>query len=95
LVWLELALCVAVIVYAGVRLTRYGDAIADKTRLGGTWIGVVLIALVTSLPEVVVTVAAVRLGALDMAVGSLFGSNLKRAVKPPRTPRAPRFSWGC
>jgi cation:H+ antiporter len=31
---------------------------------------------VTSLPEAVVTVAAVRIGALDMAIGNLFGSNL-------------------
>jgi cation:H+ antiporter len=34
------------------------------------------VAFVTSLPELVVTVAALRLGAVDMAIGNLFGSNL-------------------
>lgn len=33
-------------------------------------------ALVTSLPELVVTYAAVRIGAVDMAIGDLLGSNL-------------------
>ena len=36
---------------AGVKLTYYGDAIAEKTGLGRTWVGVVLLASVTSLPE--------------------------------------------
>jgi cation:H+ antiporter len=74
-VWLELALCVAVIVYAGARLTRYGDAIADKTELGDTWIGVVLIALVTSLPELATGISSVAVvGVPDIAVGDVLGS---------------------
>jgi cation:H+ antiporter len=35
-----------------------------------------LIAGVTSLPELVAMIAAVRFGAYDMAVGNLFGSNV-------------------
>lgn len=60
---------------AGVRLTRYGDAIADKTGLGGTWIGVVLIASVTSLPELATGVSSVAVaGVPDIAVGDVLGS---------------------
>jgi cation:H+ antiporter len=74
-IWLQLALCVALIGVAGTRLTRYGDAIADKTGLGGTWIGVILIASVTSLPELATGISAVTVaGVPDIAVGDLLGS---------------------
>ena len=40
-----------VIVFAGVRLARYGDMLGEKSGLGRSWIGVVLLAATTSLPE--------------------------------------------
>ena len=43
---------------------------------GRTFIGTTLVAIVTSLPELVTTIAAIRIGADDMAIGNLFGSNL-------------------
>ncbi|MGE0643159.1 MAG: sodium:calcium antiporter [Nitrospira sp.] len=64
----------AVIVYAGTKLSRYGDQIADLTGLGGLWIGVVLMAGATSLPEVFTTVSASLLDAPDLAAGDLFGA---------------------
>jgi cation:H+ antiporter len=45
------------------------------TNLGGTFIGSTLVALTTSLPEVVTSAAAVRMGAFDLAVGNVLGSN--------------------
>ena len=65
-----------VVVLAGVHLARFGDAIAQRTRLGGLWIGAVLLAGATSLPELGTDISAVRLGALDLAVGDLFGSSM-------------------
>ncbi len=50
--------------------------IAELTGLGTTFIGTTLVAIVTSLPEMVTTIAAVRIGANDMAIGNLFGSNM-------------------
>ena len=47
--WLAFALCVLVITVAGAKLCHYGDIIADKTGLGGTWIGLVMVATVTNL----------------------------------------------
>ncbi len=38
--------------------------------------GTIFVAAATSLPEMVVTLSALRLGAVDLAVGNLFGSNL-------------------
>jgi cation:H+ antiporter len=65
-----------VIVACGVVLARTGDTIADRTKLSGVWVGSVLLALVTSLPEIVTDVAAVRLGVVDLAVGDLLGSSM-------------------
>ncbi len=57
--WGVFALSAAVIVYAGTRLTRYGDRIADLTGPGGLSIGVVLLESATSLPEIL-TAASCR-----------------------------------
>jgi len=56
-------------------LVRSGREIAEITGLGAGFIGTALLAIVTSLPEVATSIAAVRLGAYDLAVGNLFGSN--------------------
>jgi cation:H+ antiporter len=57
-------------------MVKSSASIAESTGLGTTFVGTTLVALVTSLPELVTTLAAVRLGADDMAIGNLFGSNL-------------------
>jgi cation:H+ antiporter len=44
--------------------------------LGTGFVGTALVALVTSLPELVTTITAIRLGVYDLAIGNLFGSNL-------------------
>jgi cation:H+ antiporter len=51
------------------------ERIAEETGVGTTFIGTSLVAITTSLPELVTAVASVRLGAFDLAVGNLFGSN--------------------
>lgn len=74
--WAIFLLSAAVIVYAGTKLSRYGDQIADLTGLGGLWIGVVLMASATSLPEIFTDVSAALMHAPDLAAGDLFGSNM-------------------
>jgi cation:H+ antiporter len=65
----------AVLVIVTPWLVRSSKEIAEITGLSTGFVGTALLALVTSLPELVTTIAAVRLGAFDMAVGNLFGSN--------------------
>ena len=73
--WLEFSLCAGLIAVAGTKLSRYGDIIADKTGLGGAWIGLVLMATVTSLPELVTGISSVALAdAPDIAVGNVLGA---------------------
>jgi cation:H+ antiporter len=75
LVWLKFLLCVAIILFAGMKLARYGDAIAEKTGLGRMWIGLVLIAAITSMPELVTGVSAAALVKLpDLTLGTILGS---------------------
>jgi cation:H+ antiporter len=66
----------AVIIAAATYLPHLGERIAELTGLGRTFVGSVFIALSTSLPEVVVSLGALRMGAVDIALGNLFGSNL-------------------
>jgi cation:H+ antiporter len=76
LVWLQFAFCIAVIFFAGRAVAKYGDIIAIRTGLGRIWVGVVLLALVTSLPELFTGISAVTLvGVPDLTVGNLFGAN--------------------
>lgn len=75
LVWIEFVICGAVIFFSGARLSRYGDVIAEKTRAGRTWIGVVLMASVTSLPELVTGISSVAIYRVpNIAVGDVLGS---------------------
>ncbi|MFZ0549121.1 MAG: hypothetical protein WAM60_26980 [Candidatus Promineifilaceae bacterium] len=50
--------------------------IAEITGLGDGFVGTALLSIVTSLPELLAALAAVRMGAFDLAVGNLFGSSV-------------------
>jgi len=73
---LGFGLATAVLVVVTPWLVRSSNEIAEITGLGAGFIGTTLLATVTSLPETVAVVAAARIGAYDMAVGNLFGSNV-------------------
>jgi cation:H+ antiporter len=75
MIWLQFAATALVIVFAGVRLARYGDVIGEKSGLGRSWIGVVLLAATTSLPELFTGFGATALAPLpDIALGDVLGS---------------------
>jgi cation:H+ antiporter len=72
--WLVFALSAACIIAAGSRLSRDGDTIAERTGLGGAWIGAILVAGATSLPELVTGLSAILQGEPNLAVGDIYGS---------------------
>lgn len=75
IVWIEFAVCMTLIGAAGSRLIRYGDVIASAAGLSRSWVGLILIATVTSLPELVTGLSAVTVvKAPDIAVGDALGS---------------------
>jgi cation:H+ antiporter len=74
-IWVQFAAIAIVIVLAGVRLARYGDVLGEKTGLGRSWIGVVLLAATTSLPELFTGFGSTALAPLpDIALGDVLGS---------------------
>src|SRR3972149_2157154 len=75
LIVFEFILCSAVIVYCGSNLSKYGDVIAEKTGLGRAWIGLVLMASVTSLPELITGISSVAIADVpDIALGDIMGA---------------------
>ena len=77
MIWIEFVICAVLIVTASIVLSRYGDVLAEKTGLGQAWVGGILLAGVTSLPELGSGVSAiVWLDAPNLAAGSILGSCL-------------------
>ena len=74
--WASLAVAAVVIILAGWYLTRSGQRIAAQTGLSESALGALLVAVFTSLPELVIAVSAVRQGALTLAVGGVLGGNV-------------------
>jgi cation:H+ antiporter len=56
-------------------LVEAADQLAKMSGLGQTFIGTTVVALATSLPELVSTIVAFRMGSPDLAIGNIFGSN--------------------
>jgi len=77
MIWVEFVVCAALIFWAGSLLSKYGDVIAEKTGLGRVWLGAILIAGVTSLPELASGISAVAwLNMPNLAAGAALGSSL-------------------
>ena len=66
----------AVVVAAAVFVPSAAHTIAVTTGLQDGFVGTVFVALSTSLPELAVSISAVRMRAIDLAVGNILGSNL-------------------
>ncbi len=77
ILWIQLGVAAAVILGASLFLAKSADVIAIKTGLGRSFVGVVLLATATSLPELGTGISAVTVvGEPDLALGGAFGSNL-------------------
>ncbi|MCH7873145.1 MAG: hypothetical protein IID33_15725, partial [Planctomycetes bacterium] len=81
-IWSRIALMATILVVASWWLARIGDVLSTHEikmigrPLGATFVGACFLALATSLPEIVTSITAVRLGKLDLALGNIFGSNM-------------------
>ena len=70
------AVVAAAVVVAALWLPSLGAELARETGLGEAFVGSLFIAITTSLPEIVVSMTAVRIGAVDLGIGNVLGSNL-------------------
>ncbi len=74
--WFQFGISAALIFASAPVMTLSVKQIADATGVAQTFLGAALLAVTTSLPELVASIASLRIGAYDMAVGNLFGSNV-------------------
>ena len=74
-IWCQFVLCAMLIGVAGYQLSHYGDVIARRTGMSGSWVGLALLATVTSLPELATGISSVTVAnAPNLAVGDALGS---------------------
>ncbi len=75
MLWLQFIIASAFIVYSGFKIAKYGDVIAEKTGIGKAWVGLILMASITSLPELITGISSVTIvGVPDIALGDIMGS---------------------
>lgn len=71
--FLIFALCAAVVWFAGARLAYLADVLADRYLLAKSLVGLLMLSLATSLPEVATTLSAAVSQAQDLVLNNLFG----------------------
>lgn len=74
--WLRFGASALLVLAAGSGLPGVAQGLAQVLGLSSSFVGTVFMAVATALPEMAVTLSALRLGALDLALGNLLGSNL-------------------
>jgi cation:H+ antiporter len=77
MIWVQFLVCAVLVVVVGTILSRYADILAEKTGLGRSWVGAILLAGATSLPELTTGISAVTVvGDVNLATGGILGSCL-------------------
>ncbi|MCK5306247.1 MAG: hypothetical protein KAJ66_03865 [Candidatus Omnitrophica bacterium] len=83
--WLKFGISAAIVVISGLKIAECGAAIVENTPLSDNFVGLVFLAVVTSLPELIVSITALRLGSVNMAIGNILGSNFFDTLIIPLT----------
>ncbi len=73
--WIKFILAAMLVIVSGFRLAKLGGVIVTQTSLNDSFVGLVFLAVATSLPELIVSWSAVKHGSIDMAIGNVLGSN--------------------
>ena len=68
------------VVFGSELLVSHAILIAQQLQISGAVIGVTMVAVGTSLPELVTTIAAARQGQRDVIIGNIVGSNIANIV---------------
>ncbi len=77
---LKFLLVSIIITFTGYKLTVSGDKIGDETGFGSNIIGFILLASITSLPELVTAISAAHLNSANLVFGNMIGSNIFNMV---------------
>lgn len=74
------AVCGIIVIVCAVALANLGDQLADKFALRHSFVGFILLAVITSLPELTFGISSVRIGAYDLLLGNIMGANMLNAL---------------
>jgi len=77
---LYIILAIIIISYGGNRLVIYASALANKLNISSMFIGIVVIGVGTSLPEIFVASSAIKNASPDIALGTIIGSNISNIL---------------
>ncbi len=75
-IWLLFVVSLVIIIYVSNKIGGVVDALDKKTKLSGAFLGAVLLAAVTSLPELVTSTTTAIMNEPDMTLGNILGTNL-------------------
>ncbi len=76
MLWFEFIASAVLIISAGALLTTYADRLSDKLNISGAFVGLIILSIISSLPELGTTISVVKyVGKPDLAAGNIFGSN--------------------
>ena len=78
--FLIFAVCAGAIAIAGPKMVEAVAVVSERTGVGHVWVGSIVLAGATSLPELVATVAGAAIDEPDLAVGTVLGSNMFNMV---------------
>ncbi len=76
MIWLEFLVSSALIMLAAIKLAESADTIAIRTKLGGMFVGTLLLAGATSLPELLTALSSINQEVPELAAGNIFGSSM-------------------
>jgi len=79
---IKFLIAATIIIFTAMKLVRIANNLADLTGWGTTFMGTIILAFVTSLPELVTALAAIRIKAYDLAVGIVLGANILNMTIP-------------
>jgi len=80
--YIKFLITAIIIIFTAVSLAKIANSLADLTGWGTTFMGTIFLAIVTSLPELVTTITAIRIKAFDLAVGIVLGANILNMTIP-------------
>jgi cation:H+ antiporter len=73
--WIGFGISVLVVIIAGRFLASSADSIAEISGISKSFVGVLLVSIVTTLPEASVTIAATLRKSYGIVIGNVYGSN--------------------
>lgn len=74
MVWIKFFILAVIIWIFGTRLSKYGDILAEKTKMSKGFMGVLFLAAATSIPELVASSTSSVIGNVDLAAGNILGA---------------------